>query len=65
MGYSPSNSERKVKFTLSFLKMRWIISGYSTNPNIPEARATALRLLMQDRLPFSVVASHHINLSVK
>ena len=30
--------------------------AYSTNPNLPKARATALRLLLQDGLPSSVVA---------
>ncbi len=30
--------------------------AYSTNPNLPRARATAMRLLIQDGLPISVVA---------
>ena len=30
--------------------------AYSTNPNLPKARATALRLLLVDRLPLVVVA---------
>ena len=29
---------------------------YSTNPNLPKARATALRLLVEDELPVGVVA---------
>lgn len=31
--------------------------AYSTNPNLPNARATALRLLLVDRLPLQVVAN--------
>ncbi len=30
--------------------------AYSTNPNLPKARATALRLLVEDQLPLLVVA---------
>ena len=30
--------------------------AYSTNPNLPKARATAMRLLVEDRLPLAVVA---------
>ncbi|HMQ97361.1 MAG TPA: integrase core domain-containing protein [Candidatus Nanoperiomorbaceae bacterium] len=30
--------------------------AYSTNPNLPKARATALRLLVEDKLPTNVVA---------
>ena len=30
--------------------------AYSTNPNLPKARATALRLLVEDELPVGVVA---------
>lgn len=30
--------------------------AYSTNPNLPKARATAMRLLVEDRLPLIVVA---------
>lgn len=29
---------------------------YSTNPNLPKARATALRLLLQEAVPLLVVA---------
>ena len=31
--------------------------AYSTNPNLPKARATALKLLMIERLPLQVVAN--------
>lgn len=31
--------------------------AYSTNPNLPKARALAMRLLMQERLPVQVVAN--------
>lgn len=31
--------------------------AYSTNPNLPKARALAMRLLMQDRLPLQIVAN--------
>ena len=31
--------------------------AYSNNPNLPRARAIALRLLIVDRLPSSVVAN--------
>lgn len=31
--------------------------AYSTNPNLPKARALAMRLLMQERLPLQVVAN--------
>ena len=31
--------------------------AYSTNPNLPKARATALKLLLVERLPLSVVAN--------
>ena len=30
--------------------------AYSTNPNLPKARATAMRLLVVDQLPVMVVA---------
>ena len=30
--------------------------AYSTNPNLPKARATAMRLLVRDQLPLSIVA---------
>jgi hypothetical protein len=30
--------------------------AYSTNPNLPKARAAALRLLLIERLPLLVVA---------
>jgi transposase InsO family protein len=32
--------------------------AYSTNPNLPKARATALRLLLMERMPLGVVANH-------
>src|SRR3990167_11503895 len=31
--------------------------AYSTNPNLPKARATALQLLIQEKLPLQVVAN--------
>lgn len=31
--------------------------AYSTNPNLPKARAAALRLLLVERMPLSVVAN--------
>ena len=31
--------------------------AYSTNPNLPKARATALRLLLMERMPLGVVAN--------
>ena len=33
--------------------------AYSNNPNLPRARASALRMLLQDGVPLSVVAKRY------